>query len=218
MVRPSYSMYAMRITAPWEHIKSKLKDIKGLITYDGMMVGFHIGKKTKKPHAHFAIKLKIPLQKPSFDLKFVKLFGVAKGDFSSKAWDGDDQYLRYLFHDPEGEVINEMGIPAEKMKQLKAESDIQTQAANDKRKTASTKIPEYVLKHINETGNKMTMDEIGWFIFQAVHKGLYHNPSNSHLEKYINEIMCKQCETENELGQAWIIRRNQMYIFRQNNF
>jgi len=211
-------MFAFRVTAPWEHIESKLKDIKEWFDYDGMFIGFHIGKTSKKPHAHFAIKLKSALQKPSFDIRLTKLFGVAKGDYSSKQWDGEDQYLRYMFHDPEGKVINEMKFDEARMKKLKAESIIAIQVADEKRKTASTKIPQYVLDHIKATGNKMTMDEIGWFIFQAVHKGLYHNPSNSHLEKYINEIMCKQCETERELEQAWNIRRSQMYIFRQNNF
>lgn len=194
------------------------------IDYSGCMISYHIGQKTEKPHAHVALVLKSTIQKESLDVRLKPLFGVKGSDYSSKPWDKDPQALRYGFHDPKGKVINHLGLTEAQMAQLRAESVIATQAKEDAKKTASNRLPDYVLNKIKETGRNTsnsscsnrnevwTPEEIAYEMFKAVYEGKFHNPGNTHFENYINEVMIKQCETEEDLRVAWNERRKQLRI------
>jgi len=202
----------IRITAPWEHIKSKCSGNMNRVDFSGSFIAYHIGEKTKKPHAHIALVLTSFLQKQSIDVWAKSLFGVKGSDYSNKPWDKNPQVLRYGFHDPQAEVINNLGLSEETMERLRQESKVITSAVADAKGKASNRLPDYVLDNITASGNKMTPDEIGYAMFKAVYEGKFHNPSNFQYESYINEVMIRQCTDEEELKTAWNDRRAQLRI------
>ena len=63
------SKWFIRITSPWDHIRSKVSTIQGWIDYESMMIGYHHGDKRGAPHAHFCLVMKTELQKQSIDVR-----------------------------------------------------------------------------------------------------------------------------------------------------
>jgi len=102
----------------------------------------------------------------------------------------------------------------QKNQSKEARLKIITDAVAESKKKASTRLPDYVLRMIEESGEKhpLTPDEIAFMMFKGVYDGLFHNPGNTHFENYINEVMIKQCKNEEQLQDAWIERRKQLRI------
>lgn len=203
----------VRITAPHEHCENKLRDVKGWIDYEASMVGFHIGGKTGKPHIHIALKMKTELQKQSIDARFKKLFDVKGADYSSKIWDGDNKALSYMYHDEGGRVISDLGLSEAEIADLKRMNAIVQEQVKVAKEKASYKCVEYVLEKIRESGYTWTAYEIGWCIQQAIYSGRIHEPGDYQLERFINEILCKQCTSEDELRRMFENRMQRMKIF-----
>lgn len=211
-VAKSNSWY-IRITAPHEHIHNKLKDVRGWFDYIGDMSGFHIGGRTGKPHVHIALRLKTELQKQSLDARFKKLFDVKGADYSSKVWDGDNKALSYMYHDESGSVENRLGLSEAEVSDLQRMNSIVQETVKVAKEKASYKIVEYVLEKIKESGIQWTKYEIGWCIQQAIYSGRFHEPGDYQLERYINEILCKQCESEDDLRRMFEDRISRLKIF-----
>jgi len=209
-----YSNFCFRITAPWDLIETQSKEIFTWIDYSGCMIGYHIGTKTEKEHAHFAIQLKSRLQRESLNVRLRSLFGVKGANYSSSAWDTDPQALRYMFHDRKGKVFNFLGYDQSIIDKLKAESEVITKAVEESKKKASKRLPDYVIGCIEAEGGNVlwTPEDIAYKMFQAVYESKFHNPGNTHFENYINEVMIKQCKSEEDLKRAWIERRQQLRI------
>lgn len=209
----SYKWF-IRITAPWEHIRSKLPEIKEWIDYESMMIGFHIGTKNKAPHAHFCISLKSELQKQSVDNRFRKLFDVKGSLFSSKPWDGSIKAMSYLYHDPKGEVVNEMKLTEEELNEIKELNHEIQKVVEVNKGRASHKVVEYVLNEIGE--NQWTRYEIGECILRAVARGQFYDPGDFQLERYINEIELKQVkDNPNQLDMVIGQRLSRLSSFRK---
>lgn len=208
-------MWYIRITAPWEHIENKVKEMKGWVDYTGSFIGYHTGDKTKKQHAHVALKISSELQKQSLDTRMKKLFGVERSDYSSKPWDGEDDALAYMYHDKEAKIDNDLKLTAEQIESLKARNnDIQKIVAKAKEQ-ASNRVVDHVLTKIREAGGESwTEYEIGYAIQKAIHQGLFYDPGDFVLERYINEILCKQCQTEDQLRMMWDTRFSRLKISR----
>ena len=213
------TMWWIRITAPHEHIKAKVPAVKGWIDYSCSMIAYHSGDtEVENPHCHIALKMTSSLQKQSLDVRIKKLFDVAGSQYSCVPWDGDKQVLRYCYHEQaEGkssEVLHDMKdlTPAD-VEQLRSESKIITKAVNEAKATAGFKVIDYVLDKIKSSGTKMEAYEIGWEIQKVVFKGLFHEPGDYNMEKYINEILCRQCENETELERMWADRHRRLKIF-----
>jgi hypothetical protein len=215
-VAKSYCWF-IRITAPWEHIESKLQTMREWIDFDGALVGLHHGDKGGAPHGHICLKLKVQFQKQTIDVRFKKLFDVAGAQYSSKVWDGNDKCMSYLFHDKNGKIINHMGLSAPALEQLKTlNDDIQKVVAVNKGR-ASHKVVEYVLGKAN--GGSWTRRQIGECILRAVAQGEFYDPGDFALERYINEIELKQNVDDKEaLSQVIDSRLSRLSSFRQNNF
>lgn len=179
----------IRITAPWEHIRGRMKEVKEKIWYDGMMIGYHHGDKKGAPHAHICLRLKSELQKQSIDNCFKKLFDVKGAQYSSKVWDGDKKAIAYLFHDVKGEVHNEMGMTDAEMNEVK-ELNVEIQkVVKENKGRASNKIVQYVLEQAGE--QVWSRWDIGECILNAVAEGRFYDPGDFVLERYINEIELK---------------------------
>ena len=215
------NMWWVRITAPHEHIASKIPVIQQWIDYSGCMVAYHTGDKdVPNPHAHIALKLKSMLQKQSLDVRIKKLFDVAGSNYANVPWDGDVQVLRYCYHeqvdDGEAKVTNLLGLTEAEITKLKTESKMINEAVAEAKKSASFKIVDFMLDKIKASG-KMTAYEIGWEIQKAVYRGDYHEPGDYNMEKYINEILCRQCEDETELETMWAERTRRLKVFQTRN-
>lgn len=210
------NQWFIRITAPWEHIRSKLETIQGWIDFSGMMVGLHHGDKQGAPHGHIAIRLKSELQKQSIDSRCKKLFDVERQQYSSKLWDGNIKALSYLYHDPKGEVINHMNLSDEEIKVIKTlNEDIQKVVQANKGR-ASHKVVDYVLEKAKSSDMVMTRWEIGECILKAVAEGQFYDPGDFVLERYINEIELKlNKDDKHNLQEVIASRLNRLSSFRR---
>lgn len=203
----------IRITASWDHVRSHLSTIKNWIDYDGMMVGLHHGDKRGAPHAHICLRLKGELQKQSIDVRMKKLYGVAGAQYSSKAWDGNLKAMSYLYHDVNGEVMNEMGMDEKEISELKdLNCEIQKVVEVNKGR-ASNKIVQYVLTKANDGWSRY---DIGECILRAVANGEFYDPGDFALERYINEIELKLVKDNKEALRDVIHHRlNRLSSFRR---
>lgn len=184
----------VRITAPWEHLKSKIITIREWIDYDGMMIGYHHGDKQGAPHMHVCLKLKGQAQKQKIDTRFKTLYGVEKGQYSSKIWDGAPEALSYLYHDKNGEVVNMLGLSeAEVIDLQRLNNQIQV-VVQENKKRASNRVVDYVLEKTETTDRY----EIATMILEAVADGQFYDPGDFQLEKYINEIELKNAKKESK--------------------
>lgn len=189
----------VRITAPHEFLADKIKSIKQWIDYDGLFAGFHIGEKTDKPHVHIALKIKNELQKQSLDKRLKDLFGVKGADYSSKVWDASEDALSYMYHDKEVVVDNCLQLDVDAIERIKARNvQVQKIVAEAKEK-ASNKVVDYVLHKIAQSGNWWSMRDIAFEIWKGVHSGQFYHPGHQY-KRYVEEIFCRQCKDEEELG------------------
>lgn len=208
-------LWYIRITAPWEHIENKVKELKGWVDYTGSFIGYHTGDKTKKQHAHIALSLSSELQKQSIDTRMKKLFGVERSDYSSKPWDGEHDALAYMYHDTEAKIDNGLSLTDEQIESLKARNNDIQKIVSKAKEHASNRVVDYVLNLIRESGQPdWSPEEIGFQIQKAIYQGLFYDPGDFVLERYINEILCKQCQTEDQLRQMWAVRFSRLKISR----
>lgn len=210
------SLWCVRVTAPWDHIESKAKTFDEWIDVDGYMIGYHIGGKTKKPHAHIALKMLSILQKQSLDVRLKKLFQVERADYSSKVWDGDNRALSYMFHDAEGKVTQSLGLTEEQMNALRQMNAVVQKQIEASKEHASHKVIDYVLQKIEESGEAWTPEEVGWEIQKGVWKRMFHEPGDFQFDKFVNEIMARQCKDEKELQRFWETRRLRLRSLRSD--
>lgn len=183
--------WCVRVTAPWEHIELKYKDVLGWIDYSESAIGFHIGGKTKKTHAHIVLQLKSELQKQSLDTRFKNLFGVKGADYSSKLWDGDKKALSYLYHDKAGKVIINMEMSEELKKEISNLVEVYDEIVTTAKGKASYKCVDTILEEIKSSGNRWKAREIVRRILMGVRAGKWHPPGPM-LERYVDEILIKQ--------------------------
>lgn len=206
------NQWFVRITAPWEHIKDKLSTIQGWIDFSGMMVGLHHGDKQGAPHGHIAIRLKSELQKQSADVRFKKLFDVAGRQYSSKPWDGNIKALSYLYHDKKGEVINHMNLSDKEIDDIKSLNEEIQKVVEVNKGRSSHKVVDYVMGQANEGWSRY---EIGQCILRAVAQGLFYDPGDFVLERYINEIELRLNNGKDGLEEVIASRLNRLASFRR---
>jgi len=207
------SKWFIRITSPWEHIKSKVATILGWIDYDSMMIGYHHGDKRGAPHAHICLVMKSELQKQSIDVRCKKLFDVSGAQYSSKIWDGDKKAMSYLYHDAKGEVANNMNLTEEELNELtQLNGEIQKVVAVNKAR-ASHKVVEYVM---SKAILGWSRHDIGECILRAVAHGEFYDPGDFALERYINEIELKLAkDNKHELDNVIQSRLMRLASFRR---
>lgn len=206
------NQWFVRITAPWEHIRDKLSTIQGWIDFSGMMVGLHHGDKQGAPHGHIAIRLKSELQKQSADVRFKKLFDVAGRQYSSKPWDGNIKALSYLYHDKKGEVINHMNLSDKEIDDIKSLNEEIQKVVEVNKGRSSHKVVDYVMGQANEGWSRY---EIGQCILRAVAQGLFYDPGDFVLERYINEIELRLNNGKEGLEEVIASRLNRLASFRR---
>lgn len=190
------SKWFIRVTAPWEHIQSKIADIRGQIDYQGLMIGYHHGDKKGAPHAHLCLSLKVELQKQSVDVRYKKLFDVKGAQYSSKPWDGDVKAMSYLYHDANGRVDNFMGLDEKEIEGLRSLNIEIQKVVKTNKERASNRVVDYILKMVEDekaTYEEWPRERIGKEILLAVAHGQFYDPGDFQLEKYINEIELKIC-------------------------
>ena len=206
-------LWFIRVTAPWEHLKTKELDIKGWIDYDGMMLGYHHGDKAGAPHVHICLRLKSELQKQSIDVRIKKLYGVEKGQYTSKVWDGKRECISYLYHDKNGEVYNELGLSPADIDEIKKLNDSIQKVVQENKARASHKVVDYVIEKYEGTDRH----RIATIILRAVADGLFYDPGDFQLEKYINEIELKNAKliSDEELERSIESRISRLSSFRR---
>lgn len=181
----------VRITAPWEHIETKYKVVREWIDYNSSAIGYHIGSKTGKAHAHIVLSLKQELQKQSIDTRLKKLFDVKGSDYSSKIWDGSKKALSYLYHDKAGKVDINMELSEEEKTEVNNLVVVYDEIVTTAKAKASYKCVDCVLEAIKESGRLWDAREIVRYIFMGVREGKWH-PPGSMMERYVDEIRIKQ--------------------------
>lgn len=183
--------WCVRVTAPWEHIEIKYKEVQGWIDYDNSAIGYHIGGKTKKAHAHIVLQLKSVLQKQSLDTRMKKLFDVKGADYSSKPWDGDKKALSYLYHDKSGKVEINMEMSEETKKEISNLVEVYDEIVTTAKGKASYKCVDTVLEEIKSSEQLWKPRQIVRRILMGVRAGKWH-PPGAMLERYVDEILIKQ--------------------------
>lgn len=183
--------WAVRITAPWEHIELKYKTVLGWIDYNSSCIGYHIGTKTKKQHAHIVLDLKTELQKQSIDTRLKTLFGVKGSDYSSKLWDGNKKAISYLYHDKAGKVDINMDMSEEEKSEVQNLVTVYNEIVTTAKAKASYKSVDVILEEIKESSRLWKPREIVRRILMGVREGKWH-PPGSMLERYVDEILIKQ--------------------------
>lgn len=182
----------IRITAPWSHIETKILELQGWIDFKSYAIGYHIGNKTKKPHAHIAIIMAKELQQQSMNVRIKKVFDVSKSDFASKVWDGSNKVLSYLYHDKEGKVeFHKMDLTPEQVAAIKQVAEVYEGIVTDAKEKASTRIPDKVLQVIADSGKTWSPREIARYIYSEVSKGTWHSPGPM-MDRYVEEILVRQ--------------------------
>lgn len=181
----------VRITAPWEHIETKYKILQGWIDYKSSAIGYHVGSKTGKAHAHIALVLTTELQKQSIDTRLKKVFDVKGSDYSSKLWDGSKKALSYLHHDKGGKVEIHMDLTDEEKKEIENLVVVYDDIVTTAKAKASYKCVDYVLEAIKESGKTWNSREIATYIFRGVRDGKWHPPGPM-MARYVDEIRIKQ--------------------------
>lgn len=187
--------WAIRVTAPWEHIELKYKTVQGWIDYSSSCIGYHIGSKTKKPHAHIVLELKSELQKQTIDTRFKKLFDVKGSDYSSKIWDGNKKAISYLYHDKAGKVVINMDMSEEEKKEVENLVEVYSDIVTTAKQKASYKCVDVILEEIKESGRLWKTREIVRRILFGVRECKWHPPGPM-LERYVDEILIKQGNEE----------------------
>lgn len=214
----------LRCTASHEHLLAFYQKVmKGWIDFSGGMCAFHHGDKEEpNPHVHIAFILKHELQQQSVLDRVKKATGCNANNIFLKAWDGDEQVLRYCFHEQvEGknsEVLNDLGLTAQQIQRLKDESAMINAEVKEQNLKATYKCVEWVLELISASGKrKWDKYEIATAIIRGVWEGKFHDPGDMTLEKHINEIMIKQCENDEDLTEYINERVSRLRMFSNRN-
>lgn len=186
------SKWFIRITAPWTHIEAKVLELQGWIDLKGYAIGFHIGSKTGKAHAHIALEMNKELQQQSLNARIKKAFDVEKGNFATKVWDGSHNVISYLYHDKEGKVeFHKMDLTPEQLAAIKQVAEVYDGIVTDAKEKASSRIPDRVLATIAESGKAWGPREIARHIYLEVGKGTWHSPGPM-MTRYVEEILVRQ--------------------------
>lgn len=176
----------IRVTAPWEHIAGKYTTVREWVDHEHSAIGYHIGKKTAKPHCHIAIKLRKELQKQSIDTRFKQLFGVKGSDYSSKIWDGNHKVLSYLYHDPQGKVEVNMKLSEEEIQSIKVTSEVYNEIVTQAKSKSSGKIVDGILEQMGD--EDWDQSRIIDTILDGVRAKTWHMPSDYTMCNYVSEI------------------------------
>jgi len=188
----------VRITAPWEHLEKKYKEVRAWIDHDVSAVGYHIGEKTAKPHCHIALKLRKELQKQSLDTRMKQLFGVKGCDYSSKIWDGSHKVLSYLYHDKGGKVEVNMPLTDAQKDEIEKTATVYEEIVTQAKSKASNKMVDVILQEIAEAGRRYSDREIMTRIFEGVRTTQWHNPRGM-LFGYVEEIVLRQGSIQEQM-------------------
>lgn len=204
----------VRITAPWEHIELKYKALREMVDYHSSAIGYHIGNKTKKPHAHIALQLNTLLQKQSIDVRIRKIFDVKGSDYSSKPWDGNIKALSYLYHDKAGKVEINMELTDDEKKEISTLADVYDTIVNTAKTKASNKLLDIVLEHIKESNRKWTEREIIDFIIRRVRAGLSYSMPQLKMECLLQDIMLRQQSNDLTYGEEVVDKYVDQFFLR----
>lgn len=182
----------IRVTAPWEHIEIKYKAMREWIDFNSSAIGYHIGSKTKKPHAHIALILNTDLQKQSVDVRCKKLFDVKGSDYSSKPWDGCKKALSYLYHDKAGKVDMGIELSDEEKKEVESLVTVYNEIVTTAKAKASNRMVDYVLDAIKESGEIWSDRRIYEYMAKAIAEEKFHSVGQLRMECYLDDILLRQ--------------------------
>lgn len=188
----------IRVTAPWEYIESKYKAVCEMIDYNSSAIGYHIGNKTKKPHAHIALIINTELQKQSLDVRLKKLFDLKGTEYSSKPWDGSKKALSYLYHDKAGKVDIKMELSDDEKREINQLVDVYDSIVTTAKTKASNKLLDIVLEAISDSGETWSERRIVEFIIRRCRAGLSYSMPQLKLECLVQDIRLRQ-HGKNEL-------------------
>lgn len=185
--------WCVRVTAPWEHIELKYKELREWIDYVDSAIGYHIGTKSskKQPHAHIVLNMRTELQKQSLDTRMKKLFDVKGVNYSSKIWDCDKKALSYLYHDKVGKVEINMEMSEELKTEISNLVKVYDEIVTTAKAKASYKCVDFILEEIKESERLWKPREILRRMLMGVRRGQWH-PMGSMTDRYLDEILIKQ--------------------------
>lgn len=181
----------IRVTAPWEHIATKYLELRSKVDYVASVIGYHIGKKTSKPHAHIVLEMRSTVQKQSVDLRMKQLFGIKGSDYSSKVWDGNHNAISYLHHDDGGKVEYHMDLTDAEKASILTVSTVYADIVTVAKDKASNRMVDVLLEDIKKDGHPWTVRQIATAIYAGVQAKRWYSPGYR-MTNYVEEIIARQ--------------------------
>lgn len=179
----------VRVTAPYEHTKSKYAELKSQVDVVCSAIGYHVGSKTGKAHCHIVLHLRQQPQKQSLDVRLKKLFDVKGADYSSKIWDGSHKVLSYLYHDKNGSVEVNMPLTDEQKAEITRTAEVYETIVEQAKTKSSGRIVDNILAEMGD--EDWSQSRIIDAILDGVHAGKWHKPGDFQIVNYVDEIRLK---------------------------
>jgi len=213
----SYAWW-IRITAPWEHIKTKVKTLRSWIDVEHDFIGYHHGDKSGAPHAHIALQMRKELQQQSLALRLKECFGVSGVSFSCIPWDGKRTVYSYCYHDVNGHVDYTVKLTDDELKEIKQINTLTREIVENANQKSKSRMVDYVLDQMSKSTDTWTPENVVRFMFQLIRTNQFHNPGSALFERYFDEIMLRkgsdsdQEQMLEQYTQAFLSRKqNRMY-------
>lgn len=195
-------LYAVRLDDREGYVDVIPALFEDAVRFPRVLVVRHEGKSGENIHYHMAVVSDRKNQAFRKELKRLFTKGKGNGHMSLKVWDGKKDYLTYMFHEENAEVVFNRRFEDEELKELrKVGQDIKLSV----KENSPTKICEIVAHAFR--GSQPS----AWELTRAVldhcrEKGEWF-PNKFQMERWVMSIQCMLAEEESDwksLREGWI--------------
>lgn len=200
-VRKSYHWFC-RYDGSLEDCKLLCKSIAEWIDCDKIFGMFHLGQKGENPHCHFVMRMRVELQKQSFDKRLkVLLTDKTNRDWSSKIWDGQLQGAgSYMFHEDSEVIVVNKGFCEDEISRMREYNKEVKEKVKENVLKGPGACVERVLVKLQEremVNGVMSVQQrrnfcISYFLWE-VKRGNLHEQGNYKYKAMAEEVVIKIC-------------------------
>jgi len=222
--RVTSDKWFVRVYGEENFLRQKCREIPGWIDTHLCHGVFHACATNKEnPHVHIIISLTNVLQKPSFDLRIKKLFGVAGAQYSTKPWDGrydadgEEGAGSYLYHEgDDSPVLCSKGLTELHINNFKeVNKQVQKTVLKNKQKAEKKLVGKAVAEYKDVPFDDTIEEKIFIFMLSLCKNGENHYPGDYGLKKYVQEAVIQLCP-DNEFMR--FAEHKYRAIFRNEHF
>jgi len=197
----------IRITYPHAEVQSKLSLLE--IMSEKLFIVSHTGERTEKEHIHIAMVLVQEATKQTLDNRLKKIFPVKGSDYSSKVWDGKEEAISYMFHDPNHSILIHKGYDIEDIARYRElHRKVNIVVEQNKQRAPGRRI-DGVVEHFR--GIIPTKREIAFHFLDMIKQGVMYEPGDYRLKTMIEEVYLKLHATPEDFEIYCIARVNNLY-------